>query len=439
MTNKDEEAQIKISRARISLQRNEPFWAYLSLFLKPKEVKEISSMGVDIQGNLYYNPDFVNSLNDNEMIGTIAHELNHIIFLHFLRGEKLNKQISNIAMDISVNEILKDNNFVLPKGVIWSNDKREVKIFNKTIKKCNEKTAEELYYEIYDEAKKQIKQALKKGKVKLVSTGNEGEGIELDEEDLEGYEFEGSTNQGEGKIKNIDNHIRSKGKDGKELSKEEKERLEKEWQERVVEGYTIAKMRGDVPAGIERLIGKLHESKINWKVLLQKFIQNSIPSDFTYAKPNKKSISSGYYLPDTIKERIEIGVLIDTSGSIGTEELSDFLSEVISISRAFREKIKMTLACHETDLNESWIVENGNINKILDTTKIKGGGGTCFNEPYKQFMEKHRDTKLLVWLTDGFGDKIEKKDLKCDVVWVLSKGGSDDLIKDTGKIIKLTR
>ena len=46
-----------------------------------------------------------------------------------------------------------------------------------------------------------------------------------------------------------------------------------------------------------------------------------------------------------------------------------------------------------------------------------------------------RDTKLLLFLTDGWGDKIEKPNF--DIVWVLTKDGSDDLLKDVGRVIKL--
>ena len=85
-------------------------------------------------------------------------------------------------------------------------------------------------------------------------------------------------------------------------------------------------MIGKEPAGIERIIGKLHESKIDWKALLLRHIESSIPQDYTYARCSKKSISAGYYLPDTIKERIDVAVAIDCSGSIGRQELNDFIS-----------------------------------------------------------------------------------------------------------------
>ena len=43
------------------------------------------TMGVDLEGNVYYNKDFVNQLSNEELIGTIKHEIGHLIFLSELR------------------------------------------------------------------------------------------------------------------------------------------------------------------------------------------------------------------------------------------------------------------------------------------------------------------------------------------------------------------
>lgn len=438
MTEKTD-AEIKISAGKIAFQRNHPFFSYLSFFLKPIEVKSKKKweegglgMGVDVNGNLIYNPDFVNKLSKDEMTGILAHEILHLAYLHLTRGRNLNKKLLNISQDIVVNEVLKDNNFILPDGVIWSDNNREVIVFNKVVQKCNTKTAEEIYWELIDNIKEELKGAKGKGK----KDNSKGEEIEIDADELGDYEIEGSNNEGKGKVRNFDRHIQGKGKDGKELDKEERDKIEKDWIEKIQEAYIGSKIAGKEPLGIDRLVGRLHESRINWKQLLSRYIQSCLPSDFTYSKPNKKSISSGFYMPDVEKERIEIAVGIDVSGSIGNEELQDFLSEVVGIARAFRERIKMTLFTHETKIVNEWVIENGNVQKIL-ALNIKGGGGTSFITPYKEFIEKHKDIKLMVWLTDGCGDKIEKKDLKCNIIWILSKNGSDELIKDIGKVIEL--
>lgn len=437
----DEKALFKINRAKIFFQRDFPFFSYLSFFLKPIEVKDAGDwedggfgMGIDIKGNLYYNPQFVNKQTEPEMTGILCHEILHLCLLHLIRDKGLNHIIANIAEDITINEIIKDNNFVIPKGAFWSNEDREVKVGNKIIKNCNSRVFEDIYWEIYDEIKKEIKEAIKRGE-KFQVTDDEGEGIEIDL-DGENYFVDGFDMQGKGKVKNFDTHIR--GKKGKELTEEEKLQAEKEWTDRAITASQISRFAGKEIVGIERIIKGLHRSKVGWRQLLNRQVQNSFPNDFTWQKPNKKSISLGEtYLPDTLKEKIEIGVMIDTSGSIGSEELADFLSEIVGIAKGYREKVKMNLAVHETKLISDWVVENGNIKKILDTTKIKGGGGTSFKEPYEEFIKKHKKTKLLIWFTDGAGDIILKKDLKCNIIWVIAKKGSDELVKGLGKVIKL--
>lgn len=432
MTKINEEAKIKISRSRIYLQRQNPFFAYLSLQLKPIEAK-VPTMAVDIDGNLYYNPDFVNKLNDDEMCGVLIHEIMHEVLLHLTRGEKFNRQIGNISADICCNEILKDNNFTLPDGCIWSNSEREVTILGHIIKKANERTFEDIYWELFKSVKKQIDKAVKNGKVKVVQEGEEGgEGIDIS--DFGDYEIDGSSNDGKGKIKSIDGHIR--GKKGKELSEEEKRTKEKEWLGKVMEAHTIAKMRGEVPEGIERLVGQLHQSKVNWKNLLLRYVQSYIPSNYNYAKPNKKSISSGFYMPDIERECIDIVIATDTSGSIGQDELVDFVSEIIGLGRAYRGKIKMTLLSCDAEVNEVYKVENGDVERIKKNVKMKGGGGTAFLPVIEWVKKNKRDAKLLLYLTDGYGEKIEKPK-GFDIIWVLSKNGSDELLKDSGRVIKL--
>ena len=162
--------------------------------------------------------------------------------------------------------------------VINYND--EFKIGSKTIKDISKKTSEELYDEIPSIKMKGVKYIL-----------GDGSGKKLGE--------------------SFDVHL--KGKDGKELSPKEKKALEKEWMDRVAGAVIVSKEKGDIPKGMERLVEKLTESKINWKVLLQRYIQNSIPHDFSYNRPHRKSISCGYYMPNIVREGIEIALMVDLS------------------------------------------------------------------------------------------------------------------------------
>jgi predicted metal-dependent peptidase len=400
----------KIKRARIQLQLKNPFFSYLSLFLKFKEIGKgemlCDSMGVDLKGNVYYVKEFVDELEDEELIGVIAHEIGHLVFLTQLREGGRDKTGWNFATDITINSLLSRNNFSLPKGVLIPSYNDEVKLGEVTIEKCSEKLSEEIYEEL----------------PKM-------------EEDESNYYVEGEgSGKGKGEKqqvgKRFDEHLK-----GEELTQSEKRELQKEWNDRVQEAVTTARMKGDLPVGMERILGKLHEEKINWKGVLNRFITQQIPYNYSYAKPSKKSISVGEYMPYIEKEKIDIVIGIDTSGSISEVDLTDFLSEIIGIARAYQERIDMTLIPCDCEIKETYQVRNGDIEKIKNNVKMKGGGGTEFKPVIDWIKENKRDTKCLIYLTDGYGSKVEKQHF--DILWVLTKDGSDELIKDSGEVIEL--
>jgi len=399
----------RIVKAKIQLQKSYPFWAYLSLFLKFKKIEKgkmlCDTMGVDcVTGEVYYVKEFIESLSDSELVGVIAHEINHIAFLSQLRQDSRDSDGWNCATDLSINSLLKLNGFKLAKGGIIPDYNDELNIGNgKKITKCSEKTAEEIY---------DLFPKIKKKKTTYIISDGKGKGEEL----------------GEG----FDVHI--KGKEGKVLTPKEKKALIESWNGKLQEALIIAKMKGDVPIGMERLIGKLHENKINWRTLLQRYIMNSFPSNHTYQTPHKKSRSIGCYMPNILKEKIEISVMVDLSGSVGKEELTDFMSELIGMAKAFQDKLEMRVFSHDTECYDNGLITNGNIEK-LKSMSLKGGGGTSFLNPLKYLEENNIKPKCLIWLTDGYGDEIEKSPF--DILWVLSKGGSDDLLKKVGRVIKL--
>ena len=49
------------------------------------------------------------------------------------------------------------------------------------------------------------------------------------------------------------------------------------------------------------------------------------------SKPHKKSIACNTFLPNILREKVEVVIAIDTSGSIGKKELTDFISEIVGM------------------------------------------------------------------------------------------------------------
>jgi predicted metal-dependent peptidase len=396
-------AEEKLIRARIQIQTRNPFFARLSLYLKFIEAKKSDeslgehSCGIDNQGNLYYNPKWIEGLTDEQCIGLILHEIMHLSFLHLLRRGTRNFEGWNVSTDIAINKLLLDNNFQLPpNGLLPEGNSIDLRDLGlpQIIHDLDEKSAEL----IYDELK-----------------------------------FRKGPGKGKGKGKGgFDNHI-----EGKEPTPKQKRKMEEEWLNRLEDAYVGARMKGNVPAGIERLMGKIHESKINWKTIFRRYVLSYIPYDYTYARPNKKSISAGYYLPDYLKEKIKVVIAIDTSGSIRDKEFADFKSEIIGMAKAYQSRIDMRLLCHDTDIREDLMVANGNIAKIM-SLKAKGGGGTSHVEVFK-FIEKNiPDCRVALFFTDGCSDlgsmPFKERFAK---IFLITEGGSDGWAK--GKPCKVIK
>lgn len=425
-----ETAEFRIKKTQIQLWKDKPFWAYLSYFLKFKEIpKELTEknwdeggfgMGVDINGNVHYSQKFVDTLSDEELKGLIAHELGHLIYLTELRQGNRDRDGFNIASDIAINSLLSRDNFKLPKGGLVPDYNDEIKVgFGKKIKNCSEKIAEELYDEL--------------PKLTIDKNGN----------------IYAETGSGKNKKKEkigvmLDGHIQSgKGKKGRGigLSEAEKRELEQKWKDRLIEAYTTAKMKGNVPVGIERMIGKLDENKIDWKTLLQRYLMNSLPYDYTYARPSKKSISVGEYMPDILKEKIDIAIMIDLSGSVGQKEYTEFMSEIIGLARAFQERITMHFYSHDVEAYNGGIIQNGNIENIKNL-KLKGGGGTSHKPAFEKLSEELRECKAVIFFTDGYSDleSINFEEYSFDKLFVITKEGDEECLKDKPcEVIKLDK
>jgi len=388
------DAEDKIIKARVTLGREQPFFGYLVMSLNLVKDKNLPTMAVDANGNLYYNPDFVDKLSQNELEGVVCHEVMHCALQHLHRTEERNHQLANIAQDTVINDTILESNLTLPQNVIYPQG-HEVKLFGSKIKDIHKKCNEEIYDELYQKIKKQISD----GKV---GTGGSGGGMSIDDF-LDGHKDT---------KKQFDKHIRGKGKknNGNKMT-------EQDWQDRFTEAATYAKLQGNVPAGIERRLGKILGSEIDWKGMLYRFITNAIPYDFTWARPNKRSRALGTYFPDVVKEKLDLVVDVDTSGSIGQEELVTFMSEIVSIVKQFHN-VELNVLFSDTEVYGPHKFQNPNPEEICDL-KPTGGGGTDHIMLYDWLDENMPQTKILINFTDGY-TSFPEHDHGYPTIWVIA-------------------
>ena len=357
----------KITRAKIQLNYTNPFFAYLVVSLKPHERKNMPTAGVNINADLYYNPSFVDKLSEEELQFLLCHECSHLAYGHLWRAEKRDKYLFNWASDLTINTLLKANGFTLIKDCLSPNDKDEWIYQGITIKDVSKKSSEELYDEIYQLTPKiNMTDFLKM----------------LNDKSIDKHFYSGE--QGEGTGTPI--IVEGMG--------------EEDWKRKLIEANVYAHQQGKEPLGMGRFIDKLLHPKLNWRQILKQSITSEYPVDFSYARPSRRSVSTGFYMPYIKKENLDIGVSIDTSGSITQKELTIFVSELVGIANSF-EAIKMTLVTHDTEVYDETEITNANKGRLA-TIKIHGSGGTSHKNVYA--WAKKKGIKLLVCFTDLCSD-----------------------------------
>lgn len=360
----------RIQKARMRLVLTYPFFATLALRLvMVEDASKGDTMCTDGK-HIFYNPAFVESISDDELVGVIAHEALHPGFLHHTRMAARDHEKWNMAADYAINPIITESGMFLPEGCL--NDPQYSGL-------C----AEDIYTRLPDPPK------------------GDGKG--------------GGGNQ----KWNIGGMLPPTNEDGSPMDKEEVQAMEQNWKEAMAQAAHIAKMQGRLPASLERLIDGLMQPSTNWREQLQSYLTEKKPADTSFSRPNRRYISQGIYLPSTIYEVTgELVVMVDTSGSIGQRELDIFGSEINSIHHTIKPTKTIIIYCDAAVNRVDEFVEGDEI-----VLKLVGGGGTSFRPPF-QWLKQHGITPhAAVYLTDGYGDFPEEQQFP--VVWAINNTNID--------------
>ena len=215
----------------------------------------------------------------------------------------------------------------------------------------------------------------------------------------------------------------------KELTEEEDKQLERDIDDAIREGaMTAGKMGGTR----DRALDELMRPQVDWREVLREFVSDTCAgSDYsTYARPNRRLMSQGIYMPSGVSERVEELVLaIDTSGSIGQGQLTAFLSEIKGICDVVKPS-KVRLLYWGSDVVGDEAYDLHELDQLVTSTKPKGGGGTDVECVTRYMAEKSIKPQAAIVLTDGYlygGWGV----WTCPVLWTVldNKGARPDVGK----------
>ena len=95
-------------------------------------------------------------------------------------------------------------------------------------------------------------------------------------------------------------------------------------------------------------------------------------------------------------------IALDTSGSIGGEELRQFISEIDALKGQIRARVTVHGCDDALDGAGPWSFQAWE--PIRLPHKLHGGGGTSFVPVFEWLEREHRRPDLLVYFTDAEGE-----------------------------------
>jgi predicted metal-dependent peptidase len=374
LTGDDGERQKRIDGCCMTLYRYMPFWGFLTAGCKFM-LSDVPTACVDRSGNIRLGREFMDKLTDKQLCFLISHEIGHVAFSHFDRRLNRDPMVWNMANDYAENLILIDQ-----MG-------RDAWIEGGCLdEKFRDLTSEQVYEELMRGAKKV--------KVNLGGTGADMQ----DEKNPQG----GEPCEGEAVA-------RERG--------DEERKSEKDWDGAIARAAAYAKQQGELPEGLERMVSEKVDSKVAWGEKLRQFIRFGVSrdrrDDYSFSKPNRRNIWQDLYLPSAIGfNEPKIAFAVDTSGSIGEEEIAQAVAEIEAIRRDFGCSMYL-IDCDAEVHSGRWLDAAEAV-----PTKFKGGGGTDFAPVFAHLEQNRVPVDVCIYITDGYGNFGEEPSM--DVIWVMT-------------------
>ena len=328
----------------------------------------------------WYGRKFVSMLNDAELRFLVLHEVYHKLFRHLTTWKHLYLQdahLANVACDYVINLKIVDDNYQDGFATMTG----------ELVNGCYDRK-----YVGMDTA--QVYNLLRKDQPQGVGrSGGDGDG---DPEDGDGTPEDGS-----GSLPNGQEPFDAHDWDGaQEMSADEQRELAREIDEAVRQGALVA---GKMGSGGDRDLEALLEPQVDWREVLREFVQTTCTgSDYsTWRKPKRRLLGQGIYMPSTYSEQVgELVVAIDTSGSIQQPEVTAFLSEVKAICDMVHPD-KVRLLYWDTQVCGDETYDTHELETLIQSTKIKGGGGTDVDCVTEYIREESINAQAAIILTDG--------------------------------------
>lgn len=390
----------RVKKSHIALMRHPETALYSGVFMLGESSVSDEAITAYTDGvNKKYGRAFVSALPDAELNALVLHENLHIAFRHMLHNRDLfeeNSKLANIAADLVVNDVivsLKDQTLCkLPPGGIVDPQYHNMNM-------------REIYFKLRDKCKKPKNPEGQQGQQGKPSAGGE-------EQSKGGNVPQGMENY------SFDEHDCKDGEDGKPMTSEEAKALDTKIDRALREGALLAgRLGGKTPRAIRELL----EPKTRWQDELREFVSAATvgKDEYTWRKFNRRLVANDIYMPSTENETIgEVVIAIDTSGSIGQEQLDEFGAELQAICDSVDPEV-VRILWWDTMVHGEQIFR-GKYEGIRGMLKPLGGGGTRVGCVAEHIEKTKIRAECVVVFTDGFVESNPAWQIAAPTLWLVT-------------------
>ncbi len=388
----------KLAAARTRLILDKPFLGALVLRM-PLEMADPAwcTTAVTDAKKIYFNYEYINQLHSSETQFVLAKQALHCALSHFSRRGHRIKHRWDLACEYAVNPLLIEEGFDAPPGTLVEESFLGM-------------TAEEIYRCLEDKEDGDAE-----------SSNNEDEGNDETTDPTNNDESSSPPDQQQNDGQDDDTNTNNQEQDNKgapqpaTMSQQELDNLSVQWQQRLAGAAQQAQQAGKLSASMARMVEFMLQPKLPWRALLARHMTATARDDYSYSRPSSRRGDPSIY-PSLRSSQVDMVVAIDVSGSIGEEEMNEFMCEIDAIKGQLRARISLLACDAELADGSPWIFETWDEFTLPKT--FTGGGGTDFRPVFDWVEKQDQAPQLLVYFSDCVG-KFPAYQPNYSVIWLV--------------------
>lgn len=365
--------ETRLAAARLRAAQAQPFLALALYALTPIADSTRPTFAVDERWHLYVNPERLSEWSVPEVAGVLLHEVGHLIRDHAGRARTMNVHTEelatlwNIAADAEINDDLEDSGVELPDGGVTP----------QLLAEMPGKVAEYYY--------SRLRQRTDPLDLDVKDCGSGCHGFDSDPARIWQMAETGPVSE-----------TRPGARTG--LSEVEAMLLRTRTAEAIARAVAT-NGPGRIAGGWVRWAETLLRPQLDWRTLLGAAVRSAVAAvrgnaDYSYQRPSRRRVPR-VVLPAMQRPIPRVAIVVDTSGSVGDDQLAVAWTEVHGCLRRLGARRDL-LSVYAADVDVHKL--NGTPSKRI---QLLGGGGTDMGGAITKVLRAVPKPDLVVVITDG--------------------------------------